>query len=45
MSAAQLAEHISLPISSGGMGLRPFTRISYAAYFSSLADFLQAEHL
>ena len=37
MSAAQLAERISLPISSGGMGLRPFTRISHAAYFSSLA--------
>ena len=37
MSAAQLEERISLPISSGGMGLRPFARISHAAYFSSLA--------
>lgn len=37
MSTAQLSERVSLPISSGGMGLRPFTRISHAAYFSSLA--------
>ena len=37
MSAAQLTERISMPISSGGMGLRPFTRISHASYFSSLA--------
>lgn len=37
MSAAQLEQRVSLPISAGGMGLRPCARISHAAYFSSLA--------
>ncbi|MDR3403430.1 MAG: reverse transcriptase domain-containing protein [Chthoniobacter sp.] len=36
----QLVERISLPISLGGLGLRPFTRVSHAAYFSSLAQAL-----
>ena len=37
VTAEQIDERISLPLSLGGLGLRPFTRISHAAYFASLA--------
>lgn len=44
--ADQLSELISLPISAGGMGLRPMQRISHSAYFASsaaiLPDFIQS---
>jgi len=45
LSQEQVEAQISLPISMGGMGMRPTTRILHAAYFSSLAavmpDFLR----
>ena len=36
----QLLTRISLPISMGGLGIRPVTRIRHAAYFSSLLQML-----
>jgi len=45
LSQEQVEMQISLPISMGGMGMRPTSRILHAAYFSSLAaimpDFLR----
>jgi hypothetical protein len=42
----QITSQIQLPVSMGGMGLRPTSLVSHAAYFSSLAhilpDFLSA---
>jgi len=40
VTAEQLELRISMPIGRGGMGMRPFTRIAHAAYFSSLATIL-----
>ena len=45
LSQEQVELQISLPIADGGMGMRPTTRITHAAYFSSatsvLPDFLR----
>jgi hypothetical protein len=40
LTAEQVDMRISLPIGRGGMGMRPFSRFSHAAYFSSLATVL-----
>src|SRR5680860_482639 len=45
-SAEQVRSQISLPLSAGGMGLRPVERVSPSAYFASAAavmpDFIRA---
>jgi hypothetical protein len=45
LTAQQIDERISLPINMGGLGMRPFTRTSHAAYFSSLATILPDFHV
>jgi len=40
LNQEQVESQISLPISMGGMGMRPTTRILHAAYFSSLATIM-----
>jgi len=40
VSREQLLQRMSLPISAGGLGLRPIHRTRHAAYFSALLSFL-----
>ena len=45
LTAEQIDERIALPINMGGLGMRPFSRISHAAYFSSLVTILPDFHV